>query len=566
MASTRARPGIAARILLGIARALATIVLAVVASAALAELELEPVEFQRVLPVVVTGEGILYILMLGGGAVAGPVLLLTVVLAFAMRAGVAVAAGYVSPQAGGELIADAKFYYASYWPSAVAQVLLMAVMLRLIRPLIARRRRRPAARLERRAEPEPAAEERREVLLEAIAESPDVPPESPTVLEEREIGDLAEPAEASEDEPQQELALPFDEREEPEEEGEAVEEPEETEEPPLPPGVLDATPEAEAGAEAIEEEAAAGNDTRKMAPSAAAGEEAPGPGAPGEDTARLEPALPPEDVAPAAPENLQEMMDVISGAAGHGTEMRVWGTTDARTVLAAVPSGTPAAGTAAHADGLVRAHLRLCTLLGAEATSLQLTCGPLGAYALRGLDERGAVMLLMAARGEDVAGRLELTASQAAEAVRGMAESAPAPEDTAAEVETPALEADDALAGVVADAARVVAGRLAEGWRAFRAQGRRAVAVMAPPGVDGRVVAEAVVAGAERVEGFTDALALDRPRWLALTSGAGLLVTVWAEIGDGRLLLAALAADGGAVGRARWELEEIARRIGAEGA
>ncbi|MGC9320117.1 MAG: hypothetical protein ACP5KN_18945, partial [Armatimonadota bacterium] len=310
MPSRRPRRSVGGRILLGLARVLATAIIAVAASAALAGLHLRPVDFSRILPVILTGEGILYILVLGGGAVAGPVLLLTVALAFALRFGIAAAAAAVSPHGGGDLIAGAQFYWASYWPAAVAQVLLVTLLLRLIKPLVARRRRRPRPR--RSQEPaEEVDDERRELLLAALDEAPDEPPESPTALEEQQIGDLAEvaqpPAESGGEEGVQELALPLDDRE-PEPEGPAAAEKvpseaasdaadEEAEEPPLPPGVIDATPQV-----VHEREESSEPQPHEPEPDTAEEEEAPPVElperpAPVEDTATLEPVAAQEPTA-----------------------------------------------------------------------------------------------------------------------------------------------------------------------------------------------------------------------------------------------------------------------------
>ncbi|MFW6437607.1 MAG: hypothetical protein ACOCZ7_01225, partial [Armatimonadota bacterium] len=253
MARKQPRSSVGVRILMGVARVLAAAVIAMAASAALADLDARPVEFARILPVVLTAEGIIYILMLGGGTVAAPILLLSVLLGLILRAGVAVAAGRLSPQVSGDLIANAQFYYASYWPAAAAQVVMMAVALRLIRPLIATRKRRLRGgrpQVSEALQDERADEERHDLLLEALAEDTDEPPVSPTVLEERQIGDLTEAVErqAEEEAAEEAPALPFE-----EEEGAVDAEPCEDaaeEEQALPPGVIDATPEAVAAATA----------------------------------------------------------------------------------------------------------------------------------------------------------------------------------------------------------------------------------------------------------------------------------------------------------------------------
>ncbi len=559
MTPDRRDPPLWRRLLMGIARVLAAAVVAVAASAALAELEIAPIEFGRALPVVLTGEGIIYVLMLGGGAVAGPVMLLTLVLAFAARAGIAIGASALSPQEGGELIAGAKFYYAAYWPSAVAQVLLMAVLLRLIRPLIARRRR------PRRATPRPSPADEiiddttREALLAALEESPDAPPVSPTVLEEQQLGDLGEQIEVDIEEelPAQELALPLD-------------EPGPPEEGPLPPGVIDATPEAEAATPGeVAEEPVAAEIAAEPEPASVGGVGQPVAAPPGESTDHLEPVAEAEDAAEAASEqdvgppaparNLQEMVAVIADAAGGAADVRVWGATDGRTVIAAVPSGTPAAGTAAHADALARTHVSLCAWLGVDATCLQLTGTPLGAFALRALDECAGVLLLLAGRGEAAAGRLELTMNRAAESVQGLAPVAAFASPPALPEMTP-LREHRALVKRVADAARAVGGHLAHGWRGYRTADGRPVLVGTPTGIDGEVLGRIATAAADCVASFTDALALDRPSWLTVTGGNTVLALGWEHIAGEDTLLVAVCEDSGGVGRVRWELSAIAQR------
>lgn len=578
MAPNGPRAGIGVRILMGIARIIAAAVIAVVASAFLADLDIHPIDFSRVLPVVLTGEGIIYILMLGGGAVAAPILLLAVILGFAIRAGIAAAAGALSPQLSADLVANAQFYYASCWPAAAAQVVMVAVALRLIRPLIATRRRRP-----RRGRPQVAEalhedrqdEERRDVLLEAIAEDPDQPPVSPTVLEERQIGDLAEAVEQelTDDEVAQALSLPFDEEEGAEEaEPDPEEEPEAEES--LPPGVIDATPEAEAPEEIERDEAEETEaETAEVASAPAVvtaepeelAEDQPADEAPGEDTARLSPvetreSLEVGEIEP--PENLQGMIDVISHAAGGDTDVRVWRTSDGRTVLAAVPSGTPAAGTGGHADALISAHLETCAWLGAGAPCRQLAATPIGAWALQALDPSAAVVLIMAARGAVAAGRMQLAADRAAGAVREMAEAA----GGGGEVPEPAASAltlspQEDVAEVVNEASRAVAGRLGDGWNAWRGPHRRIIAVHAAPGAEIDTVGRSTARLAAPIERFADAVALDGPAWLATTAGPALLAMHWAEYEGESMVLAALVTGDAAMGRVRWELAEIARGV-----
>ncbi len=588
MASSRPRQRVGVRILMGLVRVLAAAVIAIAGSAALADLSIDPVDFTRILPVILTGEGILYILMLGGGAVRAPVMLLALVLAFALRAGISVSAGELSPQVSGDLIGSAKFYYAAYWPAAVAQVLLVALTLRLIRPLIATRKRR----LRPSTEPEVSEalqedrhdEERREVLLGALAEDPDEPPVSPTVLEERQIGDLtaAIERELSEAEVVQALELPFDE-EAPEDAEEAAElpaEPEEADapledEPPLPPGVIDATPGAvrepadapePADETAVTEEAAHVEEEPAAAELEPVAEEAETVAAagPGEDTARFAPvaAQAPseaEELLPAS--NLQGMVDAIAQAAGDGTDVRVWRTPDDRTVLAAVPAGTPAAGTGGHANTLVSAHLEICAWLGEDATCTQIAAGPIGAWALRAVDPAGGVMLLMASRGEAAAGRLQLAAERAAEAVRGMAEAAGAPEAPVPTASALPISPEKDVAKAVSEAARSLDGRFTDGWQAWRGPHRRIIAVHAAPGTDLEELARKTARLVAPIERFADAVGLESPEWVAIAAGQTLLAMHWAARGGEPAVLATLTTGGVALGRVRWELGEIARLI-----
>lgn len=573
------------RLLLGLARVLATVAIAVPASAMLAELNLRAFYFPRILPVIATGEGILYVLILGGGQVAGPVLLLTVALAFVFRFGIALAAAALAPQSG-DLIAGAQYYWASYWPAALVQILLVGLMLRLIKPLIARRRgpRLPTSPERGQPptdpEPEPQDEERRELLLAALGESPEKPPESITALEEMQIGDLAKMAEIEieADEEAQELALPFGEGEEEEEEPEAFEEPAEvaTEaDEGLPPGVVDATPGArveqgsEAAAEAVERSVPETAEAESEKQTAAAGVETAESEVPAhgiDDTAPLDPVSPRPDQLPElgrveTPENLREMVDVIAGATGAGSDVRVWATPEGRTVIAAVPSGTPAAGTARQAAAVVRARLALGSWLQAEPDELLTVGARLGAWALRGLDPEGAIMLLLAAKGPTSAGRLEMTAGRLAEALAGLVEPGEVGGQGADAAERD-LEPDADLAAVIAEAAAGSPGLGA--WECYRDAAGLPVAVSVPPGGDSLRLAEAAVEMARSAEAFTDAIALGSPRWSALASRRARLVAQWATLGDRRLLLVAASNAFSSAGRLRWELQRIARATGAE--
>ncbi|GEM_PF-6099324 len=570
MAVNRPRPRVGAPILMGLLRVIAASVIAIVASAALAELAIVAVDYSRILPVMLTGEIIVYVLILGGGSVRAPVMLLAIALGVVLRAGIATAASAVSPQAGRDLLSSLQFYHAAYWPAAIAQVFLVALTLRLVRPLIATRRRRltrrPGAATPEAAREDPEEEERRELLLGAIAEAPDEPPVRPTVLEERQIGDLTEAMEQplTDAEVEQALALPFD--EEAPEEGEQPQE----ESPEQPRGEpAEALTEEETAAEGplgeAEEEA-----TEVAATEAEGAEVEPEAvavaGEVGEDTAAFAPVSggPSEGEEMAPPSNLQGMVDVITRAAGEGTDVRVWRTPDGRTIVAAVPAGTPAAATGGHANSLVSAHLDICAWLGADGTCTQIASGPIGAWALRAVDQPGSVMLMMASRGGAVAGRLQVAAERSADAVLAMVEAANEPdgsEPAEAEDARVPISPEPGVAAAVNEATRAVAGRFAGGWSAWRGPHRRIIAAHAAPGVDLQDLGRKAARLVGPIERFADAVALDAPEWIALSSGERLLALHWADYGGQPAVLVVLTEGGAALGRVRWELGEIARLI-----
>jgi hypothetical protein len=430
----------------------------------------------------------------------------------------------------------------------------------------------------------------RDALLAALEQSPGAPPESPTVLEERQIGDLAEPppAPAGTTPERQNLALPF------EESASAVElEPVAAEEigaeVSLPPGVIDATPEAIAARAATEQaaEAAAANEEsvaeetaaeQPVAAAAVAGQApswrsaieaaeevtmvgppvtpAPAP-APGEDTAPLEPMVQAEPPAaapapgPAAPapvpQDLRELMAVIAEAAGG----------DGATILAAVPSGTPATGTGARADALARVHAHLCSWLGAADTATQLVATPLGAYVLRALDGSGHALLLLAERGPAAAAHLELTSARVVESARGLVADLPPPAPPAAPP-LPAVRADLSLRDRIAATTEAIGGRIVAHWQGWRRADRRPLLVATPPGIEPESMARHVAALADAVESLSDALALDGPSWLALVDERVLLVLAWEPLGGEEVLLAAVSDRPDTLGRMRWELARVA--------
>jgi len=175
--------------------ALATVVLATFLSAALGQAGFAQIDFRRALPVVLVGEGLIYILVLGGGLVPGPILLVAVALAFVLRAAIAVLTTELAPPGRVDnLLVAAQYYYASCWPAAGVQILLVVLLLRLSRRVLARGRR---ARRPARWRAGPDTDEmtgRREHLIAVLTEAPDAPPRQGVGLpiEEQQIGDLAE--------------------------------------------------------------------------------------------------------------------------------------------------------------------------------------------------------------------------------------------------------------------------------------------------------------------------------------------------------------------------------------
>ncbi|MGD9498524.1 MAG: hypothetical protein AB7Y46_19680 [Armatimonadota bacterium] len=543
MAPTRAQGRAGRRVLTGLARVVAAVVVALVASAALAELPIQPIEFDRVLPVLVMGEAIAYVLVLGGGVIPGPIMLTAIVLAFVLRAGIALGAAFLSPRAAGDLLAGGRFYYASFWPAAAAQVLLMALLLRLIRPLMAKRRR-PTRRVRARRAPEPPLDdESRKAILAALEQPPDQPPQSPTMLEELQLGDLAELSPPEVEQPQapaQELVLPFEEAEEAasaEGIASAEEEPEPAREP--------------EPAQPVAAELAPGEETERLEPVVA--------GVPVSASERAA-AEPVADVRPdEGPPSLQAMVAAIAEVVGEGAEVRVWGTAEGRTVLAAVPAGTPITGTAGRAEALVAAHRELCAWLAADPTSVQLAATCLGACALRALDDGGELMLLLAGQGRAAAGRLELAMARAAGAVQGMVPAATGGTGAPRPAAMAPLRVDRALTARIADAASLVAGRLVR-WAGYRGPDGRAIAACVPPGSEAEPLARIAASAADALAGFADAAALGAPAWLSLSGGGAVLMLAWRQIAGEAALLVAASPHSAAVGRMRWELEQIARR------
>ncbi len=482
--------------------ALATVTLGVFCSAALADLDLGTVNFSSALPLILVGEGLIYLLMLGGGSVAAPALFTAWFLGFVFRAGIAVLAQMLSPAPGAsDLYTGARFYYASYWAAAVADVLLVAAGLRLIRPVIARRgrARRPRRAPVRRATDEDALAQRDEVLA-ALAESPDAPPRSATTLEELQIGDLAEVADQASHEQVVEhrwdLVLPL------------LEEADD-----------DAEPEPEVEPE-IEPEP---------------------PGESIDDTAKLEPVSVEGEHVDASVESLQGMVDVLASRTGGEGEVdiRVWRTADQRTVLAVVPSGSPAANASGAADAMVRGHLRLCASLDAPPTAVQVIEAREGACVLRALDDEAGLLLMAAGLGVDAPDRLQTVVAEVAEA---LAEVTGAVEPGVANGEGDAfdLAADEDLRRAFADAAGLSS--LPPDWFAGRAGDDLRVGVAGPEGADVEGPARAAVAGMAAADDFVVTLELGELSHLAVLGSEAMLVVCPARAAEAPAVMAALTS------------------------
>ncbi len=555
----RARPST----LMVTAWALATLVLATVASAALGDAGVAPVDFQRALPVVLLGEALIYLIVLGGGLVPGPILLLTFVLAFVFRALIATLTTELAPPGRiDNLLAAAEYYYASCWPAAVAQIGLIAVLLRLVRRAVGRprRMRRPARRAVVRTGDEILA--RREQLLSALTEAPDVPPASATIIEEQQLGDLGDIAEAPSEEPAGLLSLdqplPF-----------------EAETPPLAPepgpAQAPAEPTDEQTQAAADVPADTGEDTETFEPVRAESEAAA-------ETAREpeEPAQPPpvagsaeaaEADAVLPDQTLQQMVDAVVSQAGgeaEGTQIRVWRTAEQRTVLAAAPAGVRAAELSPQAERLIRAHLALCAEVGAQPTDLQIGSATGGGYAVRVMDEAGTFTLLLASAGEQAAARLELMARAVVDPLLRLGGP---PVGGAAQPRTPeppspgTLQEDAALSRQLSEASVRVRSRLPKHWRAHRGKQGGVIALAAPPGVASEGAAHALAECAGAAQAVASALEVGVLSWFAVSGSSAGVVACCAALGSDAALVAALSSPALGVGEALWELRQLTQAV-----
>lgn len=529
--------------------ALATVVLATIASAALGDAGLPQVEFERALTVVLLGEALVYIMALGGGGVAGPVLVVTFVLAFVLRGLIALLATELAPPGPlDDLLLAARYYYVSCWHAAAVQILLVALLLRLVRRALRRPRRA------RRPAPRPAlvdAEEeqvRRDHLLAALAEAPDAPPLMATMIEEQQIGDLGEVEGRAAEEGGPELRLdrplPFAE--------EAVSE-----------AVVAEIAQAE-------EETAPAPET----PEAAEAEEAGTP-SPGEDTQALEPVsarpagegegVSTQAEAMPSAERLQEMVDaVVSRVGGEGERMqiRVWDTAEGQTVLGAMPAELPEAEIEARARGLVRSHLDLCAQLGGRPTDLQMCAAGSGGYALRAVDDAGALALLLASAAEQATGRLELMAEAVFEPLSrlgGLDRAAGPP--AARPAASGRLRQDVAVGEQLSAASARLNGRLPTQWEAYRDEQGEVLALAGPAGTDHARVAWGLGACATAAAAFCQALQLGEPSWLALSGRSAGVVACRARLGSEAALVGAVSSPPLGIGEALWELQRLTRSL-----
>ncbi|HUS79722.1 MAG TPA: hypothetical protein VM283_00555, partial [Armatimonadota bacterium] len=426
-----------------------------------------------------------------------------------------------------------------------------------------RRRMRGAAgalpgAAQRRPAPTPPADDsaRREQLLVALTETPDAPPQSTTVLEERQIGDLAElppgADEGAQADHRWELVLPL--LEDGSGGGAHPEPP--AAEPVAPPA---GAPPGDGAAPTGDAAAPTGDD----APPQPAAEPEPGPDAPAEatpppaeppvqarpapdqpapdpqpvdDTARLDP------VTPATPGSLQRMVDVVAARAGEAeVQMRVWRTADHRTILAAVPPGAQAREAAALAERVVRGYLALSRWLGQPPTWSLIARTEGGAWALRSLDQSAAVLLMIAGGGEEATVRLPVVLVEVADALGDIPDLSVAgplpPEGTGADELAP----DDALALALAEATGLDPS-LPPQWSSWRDPDGAWVALAAPEGTDPAGLAAHLALAVPAAAGLALALDLGELLWLALPGRSSTVTACPAASGGQAGVIAALTA------------------------
>jgi len=536
--------------------ALATLTIATIGSAALGDIGVQEIEFWRALPVVLLGEALIYILVLGGGLVPGAVLVLAFVLGFVFRAGIALLATGLAPRGQAEaLLVGAQYYYASCWPAAAMQIILVALLLRLSRRALVRRRRPRRAVRQPVAVSEEETISRREHVMAALMEDTDAPPMSATVAEEQQIGDLGALEETAGAQapmpPRVDRQLPF--------EAEAPAEPV-------------AAESDEGGGEETDEvvsepaEAETGEETEALEPVLTGAEEPADVAEPPGEAVPPPAALPPADLEPPEEEveppdrTLQDMIDaVVSRLGGDGeAQIRVWHTADQRTILAALPASAAAAEIGPEADGLIRAHLLLCAQLGVAPTDLQLGAVDGGGYAVRALDEGGALMLLLSSTGDLATGRLEMVAESVFDSLRDLATDVQA---LGASVQPPpkaALAEVPALSERISDASMRLTSSRPMQWRAHRRGPDEIIAVATAPGADSALAAEAIAAGADAAVALASALELGELSWFGMSGRSANLAVCRCYLEGSPALLGCVSSPSVSIGQALWDLRRLA--------
>ncbi len=551
--------------------AVATLIIATIGSAALGDMGVRVIEFQRALPVVLLGEALVYILALGGGQVPGPTLLVAFVGGFIFRGGIALLATELAPRGQAEsLLAGAQYYYASCWPAVAMQIILVALLLRLSRRALARRRRPRRAIPQLARATEEGAASRREHLMAALMDSPDAPPVMATIAEEQQIGDLGGLEETTGQEaPSASVAdrhLPFEagasseaapqrpdeDLEEADESGAEVAEGDTGEETealePLRPAVEEPAHAVEQLADAVEP-AAAPEQSAQAVP------ETTGTGAP--------PAAEPPEPQLAPDETLQEMIDTVVSRfeSADSVQMRIWRTADQRTILAALPAGVAAAEIGPQADSLIRAHLHLCAQMGIALTGLQLGAADGGGYAVRALDEGGALLLLLTSTGDLATSRLEMVARAVFNTLHDLATKSHPPDGSVQPPSALALEEDVALSERISEVSMHLTPSAPMQWRAHRRGPDEIIAVAGALGAECSLLAEAIAAGADAAEALASALGLGELSWLAMSGPSASLAVCRCDLDGNPALLACVSSPTQGVGQALWNLRRLAELV-----
>ncbi|MCD6361525.1 MAG: hypothetical protein J7M38_11775, partial [Armatimonadetes bacterium] len=205
------------------------------------------------------------------------------------------------------------------------------------------------------------------------------------------------------------------------------------------------------------------------------------------------------------------------GAQAEDVQVKVWRTAEGATVLAGVPVDAAATAASAQAGGIAQAYRRLRGWLRPSADCLLLAVSPLGACALRSLDEDGGLLLLLAVRGEDAATRLPDAVSAVVAELDNVDDLVPeGPVAAPAELEV-RLEADEALASSLSRAAGLGTMLPAE-WVAWRDAAGGWLATAVPVGTDEPGLAAALAAAMPGVADMTSALGMGGPAYLELSA------------------------------------------------